>query len=77
MTHVLGKNINCFQHIAEELHFMKKCTEITLLLEFLFVEILFSFFGGGGGVEYFVIMQYIDFVGLTYFMLKLLIKKMV
>lgn len=76
MTHVLGKNINCFQHIAEELHFMKKCTEITLLLEFLFVEILFSFFGGGG-VEYFVIMQYIDFVGLTYFMLKLLIKKMV
>lgn len=49
MTHVLGKNINCFQHIAEELHFMKKCTEITLLLEFLFVEILFSFFFGRGG----------------------------
>lgn len=40
MTHVLGKNINCFQHIAEELHFMKKCTEIALLLEFLFVDIL-------------------------------------
>lgn len=50
MTHVLGKNINCFQHIAEELHFMKKCTEIALLLEFLFVDILFLFFfflGGG------------------------------
>lgn len=49
MTQVLGKNINCFQHIAEELHFMKKCTEITLLLEFLFVEILFSFFFLGVG----------------------------